>query len=120
MGAARTGAGGGGAKVGIPMLPITHGAEFTRLHILLYTIMLTAVTIMPFATRMSGWFYLIGALLLDALFLNYAWKLYRHYTDALSRKAFIYSIQYLAALFALLLIDHYRLYIAEALQSALY
>jgi protoheme IX farnesyltransferase len=108
------------AKVGIPMLPITHGAEFTRLHILLYTIMLSAVTIMPFATRMSGWFYLCGVLLLDALFLNYAWKLYRHYSDDLARRAFIYSIQYLALLFGLLLIDHYRLYFAETLQSALY
>ena len=108
------------AKVGIPMLPITHGPEFTRLHILLYTIMLTAVTIMPFATKMSGWFYLIGVVLLDAMFLNYAWKLYRQYSDDLARRAFVYSIQYLSLLFALLLIDHYRLYIAEALQSALY
>ena len=101
------------------MLPVTHGSEFTRLHILLYTIMLSAVTVMPFATRMSGWFYLVGVLLLDVLFLNYAWKLYRHYSDALARKAFVFSIQYLALLFALLLIDHYRLAIAEALQSAL-
>ena len=108
------------AKVGIPMLPVTHGSEFTRLHILLYTIMLSAVTVMPFATRMSGWFYLIGVLGLNAVFLNYAWRLYKNYSDALSRKAFMYSIQYLFLLFALLLIDHYRLYFSEALQSALY
>jgi protoheme IX farnesyltransferase len=107
------------AKVGIPMLPITHGSEFTRLHILLYTIVLAAVTVLPFATKMSGWFYLLGTLPLNAVFLYYAWKLYRHYNDALAKKTFVYSIQYLAALFALLLVDHYRLFFAEALQSAL-
>ena len=108
------------AKVGIPMLPVTHGSKFTRLHILLYTILLTAVTVMPFATRMSGWWYLAGALVLNAGFLCYAWRLYREYSDALARKTFSYSIQYLALLFALLLIDHYAVYIHEALQSALY
>lgn len=108
------------AKVGIPMLPVTHGSEFTRLHILLYTFLLFAVTIMPFATRMSGWFYLISALLLNAGFIYYAWRLYRNYSDELARKTFGYSIQYLTALFAVLLIDHYRAYFAEALQSALY
>ena len=75
---------------------------------------------MPFATRMSGWFYLIGVLCLNVVFLSYAWRLYKNYSDALSRKAFMYSIQYLFLLFALLLIDHYRLYFSEALQSALY
>lgn len=108
------------AKVGIPMLPVTHGSKFTRLHILLYTILLSAVTVMPFATRMSGWWYLAGALVLNAGFLCYAWRLYREYSDALARKTFSYSIQYLALLFALLLIDHYAVYIHEALQSALY
>ncbi len=108
------------AKVGIPMLPVTHGSEFTRLCILLYTILLVAVTIMPFASRMSGWLYLTGALPLDIGFLYYAWTLYRSYSDRLARKTFRYSIQYLSLLFALLLIDHYGVYIREALQSALY
>jgi protoheme IX farnesyltransferase len=108
------------AKVGVPMLPVTHGAEFTRLQILLYTVLLCAVTIMPFATKMSGWLYLVGALALNAGFLYYAVQLYRRYSDELARKTFRYSIQYLSLLFALLLIDHYRLWIREALQSALY
>jgi len=107
------------AKVGIPMLPVTHGERFTRLHILLYTILLCAVTLMPFATRMSGWLYLMGALPLNGIFLYYAWNLYRRYSDRLARQTFRYSIQYLALLFTLLLIDHYRYYIQEALQSAL-
>ena len=108
------------AKVGIPMLPVTHGREFTQLQILLYTILLVAVTIMPFATHMSGWLYLIGAVILDVGFLYYAVRLYRHYSDELARKTFRYSINYLAVLFALLLVDHYSVYIREALQSALY
>lgn len=108
------------AKVGIPMLPVTHGSQFTRLHILLYTLLLAAVTVLPFATRMSGVFYLVGATLLNIGFVYYAWRLYRDYSDALARKTFAYSIQYLTALFAVLLIDHYRAYFAEALQSALY
>jgi protoheme IX farnesyltransferase len=108
------------ARAGIPMLPVTHGDAFTRLHLLLYTIALAAVTILPYATRMSGGFYLIGACLLNAVFLYYARQLQRRYTDQLARRTFIYSIQYLSALFALLLIDHYRLDFAEALQSALY
>ncbi len=107
------------AKVGVPMLPVTHGNRYTRLHILLYTIMLAAVTVMPFATHMSGLFYLIGAVLLNSLFLFHVIKLYRHYSDAQAKKTFIYSIQYLALLFALLLIDHYALTIVGALQSAL-
>jgi protoheme IX farnesyltransferase len=108
------------ANVGIPMLPVTHGRRFTQLQILLYTILLTAVTVMPFATHMSGWLYLLGAVILDAGFLYYTVRLYRNYSDELSRKTFRYSINYLALLFALLLIDHYRVYIHEALQSALY
>jgi protoheme IX farnesyltransferase len=108
------------AKVGIPMLPVTHGNAFTRLQILLYTILLAAVTIMPFATRMSGWLYLVGAIALNVGFLRYAWRLYRAYSDELARRTFAYSIQYLALLFALLLVDHYRLTIHGALQSALY
>jgi protoheme IX farnesyltransferase len=108
------------ARAGIPMLPVTHGDAFTRLHLLLYTIALAAVTVLPFATRMSGGFYLIGACALNAVFLYYAWRLHRHYTDQLAKRTFVYSIQYLSALFALLLIDHYRLDFVEALQSALY
>lgn len=96
------------ANAGIPMLPVTHGDRFTRLHILLYTILLTAVSIMPFATRMSGWLYLVGALLLNARFVMYAVQLYRRYQDTLARRMFVFSIQYLAMLFALMLIDHYR------------
>jgi len=107
-------------RAGIPMLPVTHGNEFTRLHILLYTVLLTAVTVMPFASHLSGGIYLAGAMLLNAVFLYHSWKLYRHYSDQQARRTFIYSIQYLTALFALLLIDHYRLYFLEALQTALY
>jgi protoheme IX farnesyltransferase len=105
------------AKVGIPMLPVTHGSKYTRQCILFYTILLAVVTVMPFATRMSGLLYLIGAVALNAGFIAYAWKLYRDYSDALARKTFGYSIQYLAALFALLLVDHYRIVINEAVQS---
>ena len=108
------------ANAGIPMLPVTYGPQFTRLYILLYTILLAAITLMPFATRMSGMIYLIGALVLNGIFLYYAWKLYRDYSDGLARKTFGYSIQYLAALFALLLIDHYSVLIKETLQTALY
>jgi len=107
-------------RAGIPMLPVTHGNEFTRLHILLYTILLTAVTVMPFASHLSGGIYLAGAMLLNAIFLYHAWRLYRRYSDAQARRTFIYSIQYLTALFALLLIDHYRFYFLEALQTALF
>src|SRR5687768_12558159 len=95
------------AKVGMPMLPVTHGDKFTRLHVLLYTLILIAVTLMPFATQMSGLIYLIGAVMLDAVFLYYAVKIYLDYSDQLARRAFRYSIVYLAALFAVLLIDHY-------------
>jgi len=105
------------AKVGIPMLPVTHGSKFTRQYILFYTILLAAVTVMPFATRMSGLIYLIGAVALNAGFIAYAWTLYRNYSDALARKTFGYSIQYLTVLFALLLVDHYRMVFSKALQA---
>jgi protoheme IX farnesyltransferase len=95
------------AKAGMPMLPVTHGDEYTRLQVLLYTLILIGVTLMPFATKMSGLIYLSGALALDAVFLYYAIKIYRDYSDQLARKAFRYSIIYLAALFAVLLVDHY-------------
>jgi len=105
------------AKVGIPMLPVTHGSKYTRQYILFYTVLLAVVTVMPFVTGMSGLFYLIGAVALNARFIAYAWKLYRNYSDAVARKTFGYSIQYLTALFTLLLVDHYRIVIDGALQS---
>jgi protoheme IX farnesyltransferase len=108
------------AKVNIPMLPVTHGVEFTRLHVLLYTVLLTAVTLLPFGAHMTGWLYLVGVIPLNAVFLWYAWRLYRDYSDRLAHRTFRYSIQYLALLFALLLADHYTIPIREALQSALY
>jgi protoheme IX farnesyltransferase len=95
------------AKVGMPMLPVTHGDKFTRLHVLLYTLILIAVTLMPYATQMSGLIYLVGVIVLDAIFLYYAVKIYLNYSDQLARSAFRYSIIYLAALFAVLLVDHY-------------
>lgn len=106
------------AQAGIPMLPVTHGSKFTRQYILFYTIILAGVTLMPFATGMSGLSYLLGASALNAGFIAYAWKLCRKHSDALARKTFAYSIQYLTALFALLLVDHYRSMVGEALQVA--
>ena len=95
------------AKAGVPMLPVTHGDKFTRLHVLLYTVILTAVTLLPFATRMSGLIYVVAAVALDAVFLYYAIRIYRDYSDRLARTTFRYSILYLTLLFAALLIDHY-------------
>ena len=95
------------AKSGLPMLPVTHGEMYTRLHILLYTIILVAVTLIPFALRMSGVIYLVSVLLLDAVFMGYAIKLYRQYSDALAKTTFKYSILYLMLLFLALVIDHY-------------
>jgi heme o synthase len=94
-------------KSGLPMLPVTHGAELTRLHILLYTIVLVTVTTLPFVIQMSGIVYLVAALVLGAFFLSYAWRLRRGYSDRLARATFNYSIVYLAALFAALLMDKY-------------
>ena len=91
----------------IPMLPVTHGQKFTRLHILLYTVLLVAVSVMPFATGMFGWLYLAVTSLLGVIFIIYAIRLFKAYSDALSRRMFRYSIQYLAALFAVMLVDHY-------------
>jgi protoheme IX farnesyltransferase len=95
------------AKAGIPMLPVTHGIEFTRLHILLYTILLVIVTLLPFLTGMSGLIYLAGALILDAIFLRYAWALRKGSRLELPMRTFKYSVNYLMLLFALLLLDHY-------------
>jgi protoheme IX farnesyltransferase len=94
-------------RSGLPMLPVTHGSEFTRLNILLYTLLLVATTVLPVVVGMSGWFYLACALALGAVFTRYAYRLWRDYSDALSRKTFGYSIFYLAALFGALLVDHY-------------
>ena len=95
------------ARAGIPMLPVTHGRRFTRLYIVCYTLLLAAVSIMPFATTMSGYPYLVGAVVLNGCFIGYAVALYRNYSDALARKTFVFSIRYLALLFALMLLDHY-------------
>ncbi len=94
-------------KSGLPMLPVTHGSEFTRLNILLYTLLLVATTVLPFVVGMSGWFYLACALALGGVFTRYAYRLWRDYSDALAKKTFGYSIFYLAALFGALLVDHY-------------
>ena len=95
------------ARAGLPMLPVTHGQEFTRLSVLLYTLILFGVTLLPFATRMSGWLYLVSAVVLGGMFIAHAWALYRDYSDALARKTFRFSILYLFMLFAALLVDHY-------------
>ncbi len=95
------------AKVAIPMLPVTHGVEFTRWHILLYTILLVVVTVLPYLTGMAGFFYLGGALILGAGFLYYAIRLMNPPDELFAYKTFNFSILYLAALFAFLLIDHY-------------
>jgi len=95
------------AKAGLPMLPVTHGKRYTRLQVLLYTLILFGVSLLPFASRMSGWLYLAAACVLGAIFIGYAIALYARYSDRLARRAFRYSIAYLALLFAALLVDHY-------------
>ncbi|MGH8710793.1 MAG: heme o synthase [Burkholderiales bacterium] len=95
------------AKAGLPMLPVTHGDKFTRLHVLLYTLILVAVSLLPFATKMSGWPYLLSACALGGIYLYYAVRIYVDYSDRLAQRAFRYSIVYLAALFAALLLDHW-------------
>jgi len=95
------------AKAGVPMLPVTHGKDYTRLMIILYTFALIAVSLLPYAIRMSGELYLVAALALGAVFAGYAIALYVRYSDALARRTFAYSIAYLAALFSALLVDHY-------------
>lgn len=96
------------AKAGIPMLPVTHGEAYTRLNILLYTILLALVTVLPYLTGMSGLIYLITAVALDVVFLRYAIRMMRDYADTmLPMRTFRFSITYLAVLFAALLVDHY-------------
>ena len=94
-------------RSGLPMLPVTHGSEFTRLHVLLYTLILFAATLLPFVSGMSGPIYLLSAIGLGLAFTYYAWCLWRHYSDALARKTFRFSILHLSLLFAALLLDHY-------------
>ena len=94
-------------KSGLPMLPVTHGNEFTRLQILLYTFVLMASCLMPFAYGMSSWLYLLAAVILSVMFIGYAWALWRNYSDELARKTFKFSLIHLSVLFAALLIDHY-------------
>ncbi len=95
------------ARVGIPMLPVTHGIAFTKRFIWYYTVLLTVVTALPFVTGMAGWFYLASALVLDGLFLRQAWALRQSERSDLPMRAFRFSINYLALLFAALLVDHY-------------
>ena len=94
-------------KSGLPMLPVTHGNEFTRLQILLYTFILLAACLLPFVYGMSGWLYLVAALLLNIGFIGYAVALWRRYSDQLARKTFRFSLIHLSVLFAALLVDHY-------------
>jgi len=95
------------ARAGVPMLPVTHGRKYTQLQVLLYTLILFAVSLLPYVVGMSGLAYLIAAAALGAVFLAYALRIYVAYSDALARKTFRYSIAYLAFLFAALLVDHY-------------
>ena len=97
------------ARALVPMLPVTHGVEYTRWQILLYTVLLVVATLLPWATRMSGVFYLGGAVVLGAVFLWYAWKLLDPPDELFAMRAFKYSIVYLMALFAFLLLDHWLL-----------
>ena len=96
-------------KSGLPMLPVTHGSEFTRLQILLYTFVLFAACLLPFVYGMSSWLYLAAAVVLGIGFCLYAWWLWRDYSDALARKTFRFSLIHLSVLFAALLLDHYIL-----------
>ena len=94
-------------KSGLPMLPVTHGNEFTRLQIFLYTLVLFAACLLPFVFQMSGKLYLVVAVALSIVFCWYGWKLWRTYSDALARKTFRFSLIHLSLLFAALLLDHY-------------
>jgi len=95
------------ARAGLPMLPVTHGEHYTCLHILFYTLLLTAVTLLPVATGMSGGLYALAAICLNAIFIGHAWQLCRRYSAGQARRAFAWSIKYLSLLFAALLVDHW-------------
>ena len=94
-------------KSGLPMLPVTHGNEFTRLQVFLYTLVLFPACLMPFVFGMSSWLYLVAAVTLSMGFTAYAFALWRNYSDELARKTFRFSLIHLSVLFAALLIDHY-------------
>ena len=94
-------------KSGLPMLPVTHGNEFTRLQVFLYTLVLLPACLMPFVFGMSSWLYLVAAVTLSMGFTGYAFALWRNYSDELARKTFKFSLIHLSVLFAALLIDHY-------------
>ena len=96
-------------KSGLPMLPVTHGREFTLLHMLLYTWLMLAVSLLPFAIRMNSWLYAVAALVLGLRFVQLVSQLRKNYTDQKSRAVFRYSLSYLALLFGALLADHYLL-----------
>ena len=95
------------AKAGLPMLPVTHGNSFTRLHILLYTFVLFAACLLPKVIGMSGWLYLVAAVILSLGFCWYAFRLWRAYSEPLARATFRFSLIHLSVLFAALLVDHY-------------
>lgn len=105
------------AKADIPMLPITHGVDFTRLQILLYTVILFVISLLPFATYMSGLLYLAGAVALGSVFLYYAIRMQWDHEDRLAIQTFAYSILYLSGLFAFLLIDHYLPWVRQFLRA---
>lgn len=94
-------------RSGLPMLPVTHGMQYTGLQVWLYSVALAACTLLPFAVGMSGWLYLAAAIVLNAIFLRHGWLVHKHYSDQVARKAFAWSIVYLSLLFAALLVDHY-------------
>jgi protoheme IX farnesyltransferase len=97
-------------KSGLPMLPVTHGSEFTRLQIFLYTLVLFAACLLPFVSGMSSWLYLASAVVLSVIFCVYAVRLMRNYSDELARATFRFSLWHLSLLFAALLLDHYLLF----------
>jgi len=105
------------AKAGLPMLPVTHGIHFTKLHILFYTALLVIISLLPFLVFMSSYVYLFGAATLGAGFLYYAWQLYQAEGSQYAMKTFAYSIFYLTALFAFFLVDHYLIIAFKALQA---
>ena len=95
------------AKAEVPMLPVTHGVAFTRLHVFLYTLILLAVSLLPFVVGMSDWLYGVSALFLGLIFLFYSYRIWQFYTDAIAKTTFRYSILYLSLIFLALLLDHY-------------
>jgi protoheme IX farnesyltransferase len=97
-------------RSGLPMLPVTHGMAYTGLQVWLYAIALAATTLLPFIVQMSGLIYLAAAVVLNFFFLRHSWRVHKHYSDLIARKAFTYSIVYLSLLFAALLVDHYFYY----------